>query len=354
MARERFGLTDDDFWGDPLADSDRLVAERLDAKALGVSIAVPQFVPIDVRDTLPMVGIVIRTLREELQIDLEQQTLAVAVDLETNDFRIGTAIATGKTPAPREVPEYDPGDGFVGQPIEGDLRAALALPWEPSRHLVAVILRERLSDPLITTLRTSVHRYQDPALASYVATRSAGRPPRPAPTVWPPVAQSPGAISRALGRQRAALPSYAHHDDSPSLPESMGITLKLDRVVDSDGQCILRGSFRLPRAAGRAITRDPKTGHLQAVGVDGATAVVFVHLVATGADLTGPFVFPLRVPCLHPIDDDTTELTGYFNLDMFQFSNMPQRAGAYFFYAFSLEAVTGPVPLGIAPPIGGA
>lgn len=355
MAQERLGLQDDDFWADPLVDSDRWVSERLDAKALGVTIAAPQYVPIDTRDSLPMVGVVVRTLREELQIELELQTLAVAIDLDTNDFRIGPAIATGKTPAPSDVPEYDPGDGFVGQTIEGDLRQALQLPWKPARYLIGVILRERISNVLTTTLRPSVHRYQDPAVAAHLAQRSQQRPREPAPLVWPPIPEQVGAISRALGRQRAPLPSYVHHDDSPSLPDGMGIALHIDRVFDpgANNRCVARGSFRLPRTAGRTVGRDPNTGKLDDVGVDGATAVVFIHLVATGADVTGPFVFPLRVPCLHPVDDDTPELTGYFNLDLFQFTNMPQRAGAYFFYAFSLEAVTGPVPLGIAPPAGG-
>ena len=345
-------LTDDQFWTDPASTKDEIISELMSARSSALLIDLPSYVPLESRSTLPLAGVWVRTLQERLQIDLESSGLGVAVELDSNDFRVGAPFATGKNRPRTPPPERPPGRGFAGAFLEAELRDKLNLPWERSRWCVWLLLRERVSNPSAVELGPSMHAYQDPEVAAYLAKRRAAAALEPAPAVWPPLPRLPGAIGRALGGGPDPYPNYRQSPQSPPLPDTVGIALKLDRVVEPppDRRAVLRGSFRLPVTERERVLFDPQTGVPQDVGVPGATAVVKIHLVATGAERVGPFVFGLRVPTYDALPvDGPAEATGFFNLDLFGLEAMPVRPGSYFFHAFSRDVQVGPVTLGIAP-----
>lgn len=353
MSNGQFSLDDDDFWDNPTKTKKPLMRGLMRAKKSGVIIDAPMLVPIPDRKSLPVAGIHIRTLRERYQIDPAKHLLAISVDRNDNTFRVGAAVGTGKTPgAERLPPQEDPGEGFVGNMFVCDLAKQLGVPVAKGRHSVTMMVREYLSNTCAVEVGPSMHAFEDDEVRRYVeARRGVLEPPTVAP-VWPPLPEIEGAISRALGGAPDPFPNYKQRDDSPPIPDEVGVNFTIDRVAEPiPGQrCLLRGAFRLPVTVHERVGFDPETGRLRNVGCPGATAVARIHLIGTGTSLTGPFVFPLRVPsfdALPPAGD--TEATGFFNVDLFSLSAMPRREGTYFFTAFSRDVTRGPVTVGVAP-----
>ncbi|MGH1342212.1 MAG: hypothetical protein ACRBN8_11700 [Nannocystales bacterium] len=355
MSNGQFSLDDDDFWDNPTKNKAQLMKGLMRGKRSCVVLDAPRHVPTPDRKTLPVAGIHVRTLRENYQIDQEKHLLAVAVDTEDNTARVGVALGTGKTPGGRPVPpQEDPGEGFVGNMFVCDVGRQLGVPLE-GRQAVTMMVREYLSNTCTLEVGPSMHAFEDDEVRRYVeARRGALQPPR-VRSVWPPLPQISGAITRALQGKPDPFPNYKQRDDSPPVPDDVGVEFTIDRVTEAipGRRCLLRGAFRLPVTAHERVGVDADTGRLRDVGCPGATAVVGIHLVATGTTLTGPFVFPLRVPSFDVLESsgDTTA-TGFFNIDLFGLDAMPKRAGTYFFTAFSREVTRGPVYVGLAPSVG--
>lgn len=354
MSNGQFSLDDDDFWDNPTKNKKRLMKGLMKAKRSGVVLDAPLHVPTPDRKTLPVAGIHVRTLRENYQIDQEKHLLAVAVDTDDNTVRVGVALGTGKTPGARPVPpQEDPGEGFVGNMFVCDVAQQLGVPVE-GRHAVTMMVREYLSNTCTFAVGPSMHAFEDEEVRRYVEARRAAQHPPEVRGVWPPLPRISGAITRALQGEPDPFPNYKQREDSPAIPDQVGINFTIDRVVEAipGRRCLLRGAFRLPVTAHERVGFDPQTGRLRDVGCPGATAVVAIHLIATGTSLTGPFVFPLRVPSFDAVDPNRdTTATGFFNIDLFGLDSMPKLAGTYFFTAFSRDVTHGPVFVGVAPTV---
>lgn len=354
MSNGQFSLDDDDFWDNPTKNKKRLMQGLMKAKRSGVILDAPLRVPTPDRKTLPVAGIHVRTLRENYQIDQEKHLLAVAVDTEDNTVRVGVALGAGKTAAGSPVPpQEDPGEGFVGNMFVCDLARQLGVPVE-GRHAVTMMVREYLSNTCTLEVGPSMHAFEDDEVRRYVEARRGASQPPAVHRIWPPLPQISGAIARVLEGALDPFPNYKQRDDSPPVPDDVGVNFTIDRVAEAiPGQrCLLRGAFRLPVTRHERVGFDPQTGRLADVGCPGATAVVAIHLVATGTSLTGPFVFPLRVPSFDALEPGAdTVATGFFNIDLFALEAMPKRAGTYFFTAFSRDVTRGPVLVGLAPPL---
>lgn len=352
MSNGQFSLDDDDFWDNPTKNKGQLMKGLMRAKRSGVVLDAPRHVPTPDRKTLPVAGIHVRTLRENYQIDQEKHLLAVAVDTDDNTVRVGVALGTGKTPGARPVPpQDDPGEGFVGNMFVCDLARQLGVPVE-GRHAVTMMVREYVSNTCTFEVGASKHAFEDDEVRRYVEARRGVQQPAAVRRIWPPLPEISGAITRALQGGLDPFPNYKQRDDSPPIPDDVGVNFTIDRVTEAipGRRCLLRGAFRLPVTSHERVGFDPQTGRLLEVGCPGATAVVGIHLIATGTNLTGPFVFPLRVPsfdALEPTGDTTA--TGFFNIDLFELDAMPKRAGTYFFTAFSRGVTHGPVFVGLAP-----
>ncbi len=340
MANGELGLRDDEFWGDYTRTTDEVLERLGEQDFLGLIIDAPTRVAIDTHTSAPVVGWWIRTFREDRLLDVASQTLICAVDLATHELRAGLALDTGKMPAePPPPPEDDPGEGKLMEMIELDVRRQIGLPWQPGRHAVTLLLRDRVSNTV--TLQLAESR-GEPVVASPSTIV-------PAPRVSPPTSDAPW-------------PCYEPTAESPPLPEAVGINLACSEVTVIGGgePCLLRGSFRLPVLAHeRNHPPEPGEGASPAGYDPAATAVVGITIVLTGSDAVGPFIVPVRVPTYTPYDPDQsdTTVTGCFTIDLLQMPAMPRSAMSYFAYAFSGETVAGPVPVtlvatGSAPPTG--
>ncbi len=350
MDNGRFGLSDHDFWAQPRKNAEALVDERIDAEDTTLQLDAPREASVDQRKTLPFAVLYVRTLHEAAQVDLERALILVAVRHEDNVAFVGPALRTDKKPA-RETVENPPKPGLEGSFSVADAAAQLGIPWSRGTFTLGALIRERRSNPCQTRIGALSTDFRDDAVEAYVETRREVRDATPPDAVWPPLPVIRGAIDRALDGGIDPFPNYRHREGSPEVPDAVGISFTVDRVAEpGEGRrCVLRGSFRLPATGVERVPFNPETGRLVEVGAPGATAVVKIHLIATGTRVVGPVVLPLRVPSFDPVASDGGLVTGFFNIDLFAVSGVQQSPGTYFFTAFSRDQSFGPVPLGIPP-----
>jgi hypothetical protein len=339
-------LSPEDHWGDFTRTEDRFAALVSETGFRGILIDAPALVPIDRRESAPVVGYYARSLREDLQVVPERQMLAAALDLSTKRLRVGLALDTGKTLAPEGPPATDdPGEGATYTALRADLRAQLDLPWEPRKYLVAFLLREHLSNAVVMELGPSAAAFRDAEVERFLVERRKRAAPLPPPPISPVPSAATGVTYERLSR-------------SPPVPEQPGIALEIDRVAvfRRGASCLCFGSFRLPVAARDLVRPDAAAGAPPAVGDPRATAIIPVTLVATGSESSGPWTIELRVPSYDaippadpalPPDGEVGMVTGHFALDLFQHPGMPRKAMTYFVTAFGGASVSGPFPVAI-------
>lgn len=347
------GLADSEFWSNPERTRAAVLKQLSGDDALGITLDAPRAAPDDEDETLPVAIIFLRTFAEDVQFDVEQQLLLSVVREADNVLWCGFPLATGKTPEGGDEtggpPPERPLVGKIGQLFVEDARERLGLPGGRGRLHMTAHLRDRNSNTVVTELGPTAADYQDAEVEAYLAARDAASLPPPPGPVWPPLPQISGAITRALDGGPDPFPNYRQRDASPPLPDTFGINVSLERVVEvgPGRRCVLRGAFRLPAGKYERVQFDPQTGRLMDVGVPGATAVCKIHLVGTSTRAAGPFVVPLRVPSYDPVPAEGGPVTGFFNIDLFQVPSMPQREDTYFFTAFSRDIVAGPHPVGL-------
>jgi hypothetical protein len=341
-------LSAEDYWGDFTRTADPAFDKFIEENDfVGLRVDAPAQVPIDRRDSFPVVGYYVRTVREDVQVDPEEQLLVAALDLTTHRLHAGLALDTGKTRAPKGPPsDLDPGDGVTYNAFSSDLRRQLDLPWEKRKYLVAFAIREHLSNPLRVELAPSPLAYRDPAVEDFLAEQR-----KKAPFVPPlPVSPEP---KPELGV------TYQRVSRSPEVPKEPGIALAIDRVAVArrGSSCLCFGSFRLPVTVGELVRPDPATGKRPEVGDSEAKCIVPITLFITGSEAPGPWLVELRVPSYDavavpkgaapPPEEEVGVVTGFFALDLLQHPGMPRGPMTYFVSAFGGATVNGPFQVAI-------
>ena len=329
-------LENEEFWGDYRRTEDEVKAWMDETSFRGLLLDAPGRVPLDRRDTVPVLGWWVRTLREDLVLDADSRALIAAVDLDTNELRLGLALDSGKTPDDLPPPGgLDPGEGLTRNMFDLDLMARLDLPHRPARYRVTMILADRRSNPATVEIVPSTSGYRDPEVESFVDDRRKRRRQPPPSPVFPPPTRGP-------------IPGYARETGTPPMPASEGISLALEPETEGvDLMRVLRGSFRLPALRRERVREDWYTGERPDVGDAKATAVIPIHLVLTGADAVGPWVLRLNVPVYDEADpeDESALFMGYFNVDLYAHPSVPERSGTYYLHALSGRNAVGPVPI---------
>jgi hypothetical protein len=318
------GLTDADYWDDPLKTRLQIENQLLDAERSVMVIGAPRKVAYQQRETLPLVFLRVGQQDAIARLPFRSTALVVAQELGSNKTYANMAVTDDAiVPPPYDGP---PLEGMTGEAWVVDLREQLGVPWGRGELLVSVIMRDTMTHRVRVELGKG--GYEDPAVEQYLA-EDAGKPqplevhPRP----------------RTEDDDGKSLPTFRKQAESPELPAQLGINLAVPRVIARNPhmRCVVHGSFRLrllprERAPGRAFS-----------------AVVPITLLATGSDVPNPYQFELHVPVYEPVAtvDGESEVTGYFSIDLQSLANLNSVDQTFFIYAFSGELVTGPVPMAL-------
>lgn len=334
-----FGLSDGDYWDAPqsrnMAIAQQLWALDRDVLAVGT----PRMVPLDQRDSLPVLVHRAGTYRELMAVSFLERTAVVAVDTQRN-----LVYVTGVLQEPDvELPSgpVDPASIPEGQTTASailDLREACELEWRPTRLLVTAILRDIVSNRAAVELGRTLDGYEDPEVKKFIEehrARLAG------PAVHPPAGEP--------------FPAYHTDAQAPRPPAQRGLRIATERTVllTPGARSVLRGSFRLPvhdhervRRAADAAPDDGGRPAADAAPDDAGVprAVIGITLVITASDDDSVGVLRLDVPSYDAPAADDGDATGAFAIDLLEVGVVPRRAQTYFVYAFSGEYMVGPVP----------
>jgi hypothetical protein len=319
------GLTDADYWDNPFKTRVQLETQWLAADQSVLAIGAPSKVAYQTRETLPL--LVLRAGQQDAiaRLPFKATALVVAQELYSNKTYVNMAVtdARGIPPKPYDGP---PLAGKTGEGYVVDVRKQLRMPWQRSELLVSLIIRDTMTHRV--RIQIGKGGYEDPAVEQYLVEQD--QKPQPA-EVYP--------LPRTEEDDGKTLPSYRKQSDSQPVPDKLGITLAVPRVVPRNQhmRAIVHGSFRL-----RLLPRERAPGRVY-------SAVVPITLLATGSDLPAPYQFDLQVPVYDPVQtvDGGTEVTGYFSIDLQSLANLNVVDQTLFLYAFSGEQVLGPVPMAL-------
>jgi len=337
-------LNDADFWVDPRRTRAEIEQPLLRADHEALLFDAPAVVTIDNHDSLPTQALRVASLATLRQWPFRESAVIVGVDLVNNVVQAALAIE----PPDRQVEAMPRSDapaqaGMGSETYTIELRNRLNLPWESGRFQARLIVADQMTPARDIELKMGA-AHVDPEVERYQADQ---RNKTRVPALMP----APGGASV----------SYARDDLTPALPEAQGMNLSAPRVcaLDTSTPCMLRGSFRLPvlkrhivppgaATAGTEALREQWAAEL-AQGRRLPSAVVPISVVAVGSQMTGPVVWRLVLPVFEALDFRGTRPMGIgtFAIDVRQLESFGAVQQTWFLYAFSDEATSGPLTVGV-------
>ena len=334
MSQGDLGLDEDDFWSNPLKTKRAKTTALMMDDFFGLVLDGPTLVPLDQRDTIPLVALRVCTMVDAARLQFRDFVNVTVVDLHENAFSAAPAIVDRPN---MQRPPIDPAEpipeGAMGEAFVLQLQERVAVKMTAGRDLlVTLVLRDAVSNRIRIQLGASDLGFRDPEVERFLEEQRALVPP-------PPLHPAPG----------NRLPKYEKIAGSPKVPEEPGIALAIDRVIVADPtkELVLRGSFRLPRGDARLVRPE----HAAQFSAPAPTAVVRIAVMLTGSEVAAPIVLPLVVPSYDPPAsiEASGVITGHFAFDLMQFGNLKRHPQTFFIYAFSGETMAGPAVLGLVP-----
>lgn len=329
----------DDFWSDPLKDRRTIQRGLMSRQQEVVWSEAPNEVPLSVRDTLPIVVLRTAKIANAAGAPFAGTAILTATDVQSGYTWAALAIE----PPQRHTEEPESGnreplqEGMIGEAFVLDARHLLDLPWEPTKYMLTLILRDQPGPRLPVRMLGAEGSYKDPEVEKY---KEQQRKKPDVPAVFP------------APHPQFAL--YERRPDTPELPADLGIALAAPRVVPMKDakECILRGAFRLNVLPKHVLPPADVPGgeklREQYAGKSPVpTAVVPITIVATGSAAAVPFVFRLLLPTFDPVTPGEGGVaTGSFAIDLQQIHNVLAVEQTLFLYAFAGEQMAGPTPIG--------
>lgn len=330
--QENFGLADGDFFDftpERAAGVTRVLASE---RQHVVALAAPREISLDAEQLPVLVGAMTPFDKASTYSVAER---AVLVDVELDR---GLVLASPLNDDPDRIP-FDSGPS-TSPPTGASVGARTAsvypvdlherIEWERGRHLLTVLVLDKVSNRVRIDLVPPPGQFDDPAVRSFIeAERIRVGPPSAGP----------------LAREGEDLPSYGRRPESPEPPKEHGFAMTAPRVVVVPGTCVIHGSFRLPLAPHQVVPLERR----EAEG--GAAAVVGVTLILVSSASPDPVAVYLLVPVYGdiPPSEPPKEVTGYFAMDLFAEGALSPSEQTYFVYAFAGEVMAAPVPIGLVP-----
>ncbi len=321
----RLGLEDAAFWTDPWRTRKVLQRALMAGKEEAFVIDLPEKVPLDARDSIPLA--VVRVSKVGAESPFVRSSVLTALNLYTGELSAALAFDPPATSGgPAGVGGAD--DAMIGEGHLIDLAKRLRLPLLRGDYLVTLLVMDKVSARRrVRVVESSA--FEDPAVEAFLRSQVAARGERPRP--FP----EPGSDPRSI------LPLYEALDESPPLPAQPGVALSIERVnLLPASECVVFGSYRLPVEA-RHVT--PASTLKTEPGAP--TAVIPITLLLTGSVDAAPRLARLQVPCKQPLVevDGQAVATGHFAVDLAKLVRLGLTPQTYFVYAFAGGTLSGPV-----------
>jgi hypothetical protein len=293
-----------------------------------LQIAAPEFVGIETRETLPLLGYYAISFATARRIELQASAVVVAVCLETGEVRADLLLPV---PPPPEGPFTEPGppeEGMTGGSFRVDLFAQLDIPRRPGTWVVRVVARDLASNVVAVRVGGSQAVYQDPEAEKLIRETLSQR----MPAIRPP--QIPG----------KPLPRYRDVASPPPLPpgrdSALAVELARSVLLGHGATCLVTGRYRL-KPGPREFIPPRKTAEPR------PSAILCISLVLCGSKVAAPVVVRLGIPCYDPLRDGLA--WGAFSIDLLSLPEVPRVGQTLFVYAVHGEKTVGPLPVALVP-----
>lgn len=306
-----FGLADSGFWSDTQSAREHAVEKARQIDFRGILLEGPAAVDLDRRSTLPLVGLRRATFEEAFHLRLETRAVIAAISHGDNTVRAAPAwVDKSEEPEDFTPPEGGFPKGTGINPFEIDVRERLPdLPWAPGTHTLVLYLFDQQSNPISVRLQSSVAAPSGGAQGGATAEPASPSPSRAvSPTPDPEAGHN-----------------FLKEPGAPDLPSGEGIVLRVDPPQGEGKTCRARGAFRLRPLDGERLDEKPGTPlHAEA---EGASALVSITLLVLGNEISGPYLFTLRIPGRDAQEAEFRNaglVEGYFNVNLLR---MPDSFG---------------------------
>jgi hypothetical protein len=338
---DELGLIDEEYWSDPYKTLGEIETRLVRAGKEALLVGAPSKVVLGNHDTLPVIAIRTASLDRMARRVFRRKAVLTAIDLDSGAVYAYMAVVKNV----REPATYDgpPLEGMGGEAFNIDAARQLGLPWTPRKYLIGIVLQDQASNRVRVELKKGGD--EDPAVVEFLKNHDRNlQPPSPFPA---PALQTDGAD----GQRKPIFPFYSAWAQSPPLPEGPGMVLVVERVIPIEGNktaCVLRGSFRLAIRTRHFVKQAP----IHDPAVRPHTAIVPITVMLTGSEIAAPILIPLNVPVYDAVDKkaDSATVTGHFTVDLAKLKAITETDQTYFIYAFSGEAMAGPVPMALVKP----
>jgi hypothetical protein len=340
MLEEKFGLEDEAYWTDAWANRRAIQSPLMLAGREGFLIGAPKVVALDKHRSAPLAILRVRKAQGGSPVDFRASAVLAAWDHDQGRLRARLAFPKPPpSPVPRQgaAPSAAKGDSFSGDATAMiseastlDLASRLQLLPGSGEYTVSLLCLDQAANRCRVRFIDSA-AFQDAEAEAYLRALRAEE-------------QGPPRTDPEPGRNSVA---YTPQPQSPPIPAEGGIALDVQRVtvMRPDRQCLLHGSFRLPVAAS---SKPAPSGPDHA-----ATAIVPIGLLLTGSVRPEPIVINLNAPSYRPLEaaEGGTWAVGHFALDLGAFAHLHGAVQTYFVYAFSGDAMAGPVLAAFVNPV---
>jgi hypothetical protein len=331
-ATRPLGLTYDEYWTKPWKNLTKFARDAMLNSKPAFVVDVPEYFVPGSKDTLPL--LVVRAGDKEVlaRAPFERAGVVACMDLGSNVLRANKALTRDQPPAAAEE-KVAPGSAV--REYKADLLKTGTVDLDsPGEYLVAVIVREQVSNRVALKIGAPEQAFKDEEVARFLA---AERAKLPAMSVRPEEGSDGVTYGEAAG--------------CPPVPSKEGIALAGAQVAPGkDGWGMISGSFRLPLLPNDVVTSPERhpAGVKKKVG-KACTGVVGVSLLFLAADDSAPLVIRLNVPVFSKVETDAGRqvATGHFRFDLLSNEGVQARPQSGWVYAFSSEHMAGPVVVGV-------
>lgn len=347
MADRPLGLEIDDYWEDPWKTLSDFGWNRIGEGGRGVVIDLPAEVDTDKRATIPLLAYYSGTRRELAEASFLASGWVTIMDLRRSQLSVGSTRPEG---VPIPSGEVDPrvADDLRGESFSLDLVDDLFVSLEPTRLLVAVVIRDQVSNRLAVQVGEGPGSYQDPEVKRFLEEQRGKRAPRlPLPPLDDPrLNVSP--------------------EEPLAAPTEPGVRLEAPRVVVArEGESAwLRVAYRVSTPPADAIGDEARPDWEAAVFGEAPeeasegesaderpvfSAVAAMTLLFVGSKDEPPVLIELVVPTSEEIveGEDDPIVTGAFELDLLRYPQLADNPQTYWIYAFSGEVMSPPTTFAV-------
>lgn len=322
MNKDVFGMSDEDFFAEPLIVSPDVGDGLIESGFYGLRIDGPERVELDKRSVFPLVTVRVAESMDASRWLFKEFAVLTAMDLVSGTLHAAFYIEQKSVKAPRDLEKNPPPPGSVARSASADLFKRLRIPRTASEYLVTVVLLDKISNRIRVKVGESGILRDNAAFKMEIGKRIPDKFPR---------IEVPERRNRQDGK-----PQVSEVD----VPQESGIEGRVELRSVAQGNELepwLQLAYRLP-----FLGKELK-GYNDSV--DAGMTPVSIELLATGTRNPSPWVRHLAHSGIrNRVAGEEAVIEGRMDIRLADLGGL-QGNQIYYLYAFAGEWMSSPIKL---------